>query len=94
MGAGGGNPRDEPKQSGTSGAQVAHKRRISKPHFVMDGPIQLPSHTPKSERRFAKLCDAIFAHALGSKSVVLLVLESKFLKSGLLVLVACFGIQG
>ena len=73
---------------------MAHKRRISKPHFVMDGPIQLPSHTPKSERHFAKIRAAIFAHALGLNSVVLLVLESKILKFRLLVLVACFGVEG
>ena len=48
----------------------------------------------KSARRFAELCDAIFAHPVGSRSVVLLVLESKLLKFGLLVLVACFGVQG
>ena len=73
---------------------MAHKRRISKPHFVKDGPIQLPSHTPKSERHFAKICAAIFAHALASKSVVLLVLESELLKFRLLVLVVCFGVRG
>ena len=60
----------------------------------MDGPIQLPSHTPTSERHFAKIFAAIFAHALGLNSVVLLVLESKFLKFRLLVLVVCFGVRG
>ena len=73
---------------------MAHKRRISEPHFVMDGPIQLPSHTPKSERHFAKICAAISPHALGLNSVVLLVLESKILKFRLLVLVVCFGVEG
>ena len=47
----------------------------------------------KSARRFAELCDAIFAHALGSRNVVLLVLESRSLKFWLLVIVACFGVQ-
>ena len=48
----------------------------------------------KSAKCFAELCDAIFAHPVGSRSVVLLVLESISLKSWLLVSVACFGIQG
>ena len=48
----------------------------------------------KSANRFAELCDAIFAHPVGSRSVVLLVLESKLLKFRLLVLVVCFGVEG
>ena len=48
----------------------------------------------KSARRFSELCDAFFAHPVGSISVVLLVLESKMLNVGLLVIVACFGVRG
>ena len=48
----------------------------------------------KSARRFAELCEPFFADAIGSRSVVLLVLESRLLKFRLLVLVVCFEVEG
>ena len=48
----------------------------------------------KSARHSAELSDAFFAHPVGSRNVGLLVLGAILLKSGLLVLVACFGVQG